>query len=168
MALFRPTAVKQNIFALTPEFLSSLGVRALLLDVDNTIASFSSHRPLPGAVEWANTLKAAGFQLVIVSNNFKRRVSAFAKEFGLPFISFAMKPFPFGYRKGMRLCRVKRRECAIIGDQIFTDVVGANLCGMRSVLLTPIEPEDGVTFRIRRHFEKGLRKKLPYRKDVIQ
>lgn len=168
MAIFRPTALGKTVTDLTPEFLSGLGVRALLLDVDNTIASYSSHRPIPGAVEWARAMVEAGFRVVIVSNNFKKRVSAFAAGFGLDFISFAMKPLPFGYLKARSLLKMKCADCAIIGDQIFTDVVGANLCGMKSVLLTPIQPEDGFTFRVRRHFEKGLRRKYETRKDVIR
>lgn len=159
MPLCRPTACKTNIFEIAPEFLRSLGVKALLLDVDNTIATYTSHKPVKGAVEWAKTLEQAGFDLVIVSNNVEKRVSAFAKRFGLPWISFAMKPFPFGYLKAKKKLGRHRKECAIIGDQIFTDVIGANLCGMKSVLLSPIEPEDGISFRIRRYFERGLRKK---------
>ena len=159
MPLCRPTACKTNIFEIAPEFLRSLGVKALLLDVDNTIATYTSHEPVKGAVEWAKALEQAGFDLVIVSNNVEKRVSAFARRFGLPWISFAMKPFPFGYLKAKKKLGRRRKECAIIGDQIFTDVIGANLCGMKSVLLSPIEPEDGISFRIRRYFERGLRKK---------
>ncbi len=166
MALFRPTAVKRNIFDLTPEFLSGLGARALLLDVDNTIATYTSHEPVSGAVEWAQSMVDAGFRVIIVSNNFKKRVSAFAAQFGLDWISFAMKPLPFGYLKACSRSGVRRGECAIVGDQIFTDVVGANLCGMKSVLLTPIEPEEGFTFRVRRHFEKGLREKFQDQKPL--
>ena len=55
-----------------------------------------------------------------------------------------------------------------MGDQIFTDVVGANLCGMKSVLLSPIEPEEGITFRVRRFFEKPLRRRLAARKDLLR
>lgn len=168
MAIFRPTAMKKSLLDLTPEFLSSLGVRALLLDVDNTVATYTSHQPAQGAVEWASKMSAAGFQVIIVSNNFKKRVSVFAAKFGLDWISFAMKPLPFGYLKARAQLKMKRLECAIIGDQIFTDVIGANLCGMKSVLLTPIEPEEGLTFRIRRFFEKPLRKKYSKRKDVLQ
>lgn len=168
MAIFRPTAMKRGIADLTPEFLQSLGVKALLLDVDNTIAAYSSHQPLPGAVEWAKGMVDAGFRVIIVSNNFKKRVAPFAAKFGLGYISFALKPFPFGYLKARALLKMKRSECAIVGDQIFTDVIGANLCGMKSVLLSPIEPEDGVTFRIRRHFEKKLRPKYKERKDVVK
>lgn len=168
MAIFRPTAMKSGILSLTPQFLNQLGVRALLLDVDNTIATYTSHQPITGAVEWARGLVDAGFRVIIVSNNYKKRVGPFAEKFGLDYISFAMKPFPFGYLKAHSLLKIKRSECAIIGDQIFTDVIGANMCGMKSILLEPIEPEEGVSFKIRRYFEKGLRPKYQKRKDVVQ
>lgn len=165
-SLFRPTALKEKVTDLSPDFLSGLKVRALLLDVDNTIASYTSHRPVPGAAEWARSMTEAGFRVIIVSNNYKKRVSAFAAEFGLDFISFALKPLPFGYLRAAARLQMKSSECAIVGDQIFTDVVGANLCGMKSVLLKPIEPENGVTFRARRYFEKGLREKYEAEKEV--
>ena len=167
MAVFRPTAVRQGLMDLTPEFLTGLGARALLLDIDNTVASYTSHEPIPGAVEWAKRMVDAGFRVLVVSNNFKKRVRAFSSKLGLDCISFAMKPFPFGYLKARRLLRMKCAECVIVGDQIFTDVVGANLCGMKSVLLTPIEEEEGFSFRARRYFEKPLRKKFQKRRDIL-
>lgn len=157
MALFRPTRLAGSVTDLTPALFQELGVTALLLDVDNTIASFTSHEPMEGAVAWARSMTEAGLSLIIVSNNYKRRVSTFAAKFGLDFISFACKPFPFGYIRAKRRLGVKARQCAIVGDQIFTDVTGANLCGMRSVLLRPIELEAGWSFRIRRYFERPLR-----------
>ena len=168
MGLLRPTAMRARVTQLTPEFLESLGVEALLLDVDNTIATYTSHTPIPGAVEWAEEMVGRGFRVIIVSNNYKKRVGPFARKFGLDFISFAIKPLPFGYLRARRRLGVKRRACAIIGDQIFTDVVGANLCGMKSVLRAPIEPEEGFTFRVRRCLEQGLRKKFTVRKDVLK
>ena len=71
-------------------------------------------------------------------------------------------------RLAAKRLRVKPQECVIIGDQIFTDIVGANLCGMKSVLLSPIEPEEGFTFKVRRHFERGLREKFSSRKEVLK
>lgn len=165
MGIFTPTAVRPRAIDLTPDFFAGLGVKAVLLDVDNTIAAYTSHEPVPGAVEWTRTLTEAGFRVLIVSNNYKKRVGPFAARFGLDFISFAMKPLPFGYLKARRRLKMKCRQCAIVGDQIFTDVVGANLCGMRSVLLTPLEPEEGFTFRVRRFFERGLRAGFEKRKD---
>lgn len=168
MGLFKPTAMKSRAGDVTPELLYGLGARAVLLDVDNTIATYTSHRPAEGAVKWAGGLSREGFRVVIVSNNYKKRVSAFAGEFGLPYISFAMKPLPFGYIRAAKMLGLRCRDCAIIGDQIFTDVVGANMCGMKSVLLEPIEPEEGWTFRVRRRLERGLREKFKLRKDVIK
>lgn len=168
MGIFKPTAMKRQAMELTPEFLEKLSIKALLLDVDNTIASYTSHEPVPGAVEWVKSMVDAGFRVIIVSNNYKKRVQPFARKFGLDCISFAIKPLPFGYLKASRQLKVRCGECAIVGDQIFTDVIGANLCGMKSVLLTPIEPEEGVTFQVRRYFEKGLRKKYLERKDVVR
>lgn len=168
MGIFQPTAMKQRVTELTPSFFEQMGVRALLLDVDNTIATYTSHEPIEGAVEWAGRMVEAGFRVIIVSNNYKKRVRPFAARFGLDCISFAIKPLPFGYLKAKSLLKVKCRECAIIGDQIFTDIVGANMCGMKSVLLAPIEPEEGFTFKLRRRFERGLRQKYISRKDVLQ
>lgn len=168
MGLFSPTVTKHRAGDVTPQLLQSLGARAVLLDVDNTIATYTSHEPVPGAVDWARGLSDAGFRVVIVSNNYRKRVAKFAARFGLGFISFAIKPLPFGYVRAARMLRFRCRDCVIIGDQIFTDVIGANLCGMKSVLLEPIEPEEGWTFRVRRYFERGLRQKFTERKDVIK
>ena len=147
MHIFQPTAVRERVTEITPQFLQSLGVRALLLDVDNTLATYTSHAPSPGALEWVKAMGEAGFRIIIISNNFKGRV---------------------GYLRAAKRLRVKPQECVIIGDQIFTDIVGANLCGMKSVLLSPIEPEEGFTFKVRRHFERGLREKFSSRKEVLK
>lgn len=168
MGLLRPTALRTRAGDITPGLLHRLGARAVLLDVDNTIATYTSHRPAPGAVRWARGLSGAGFRVVIVSNNYKKRVAAFAGEFGLPYISFAVKPLPFGYIRAAKMLGLRCGDCVIIGDQVFTDVLGANLCGMKSVLLEPMEPEEGWTFRVRRHFERGLREKFKLREDVIK
>ncbi len=103
MALFRPTAVKPRIGEVTPRLLRRLGARAVLLDVDNTIATYTSHEPIKGALEWTRELIGAGYKVVIVSNNYKKRVSAFAARFGLPYISFAIKPLPFGYVRAAKM-----------------------------------------------------------------
>jgi len=164
LALFKPTAMKKDVLEITPDFLKDLGVKAVLLDIDNTLASYKSHEPINGAVEWVKTIQNAGFKVIVVSNNFEKRVNPIAAKFGLPFITFAMKPLPFGYLRASKILGVKCRECAIIGDQIFTDVMGANLCSMKSVLLEPIEVETGFSYDIRRGLEKGMRKR--YNKTI--
>ena len=80
MGIFRPTALKNRVTEITPEFLKGLGVRALLLDVDNTLATYTSHTPTPGAVEWVRAMEAAGFQMIIISNNYKKAYRYHAEE----------------------------------------------------------------------------------------
>ncbi len=167
MGIFKPTAMKERLTAISPRLLENLEARAILLDVDNTIASYTSHEPIEGAVDWVREMVTSGFRVIIVSNNYKRRVMPFAARFGLDCISFALKPFPFGYLRARKRLKTPLKNCVIVGDQIFTDVVGANLCGMKSILLSPIEPEEGVTFQIRRRFERGFRKKFAFCEDIL-
>lgn len=168
MGILKPTVLRERVTDISPALLRQLGVRAVLLDVDNTIAPYGIHEPIPGARDWVRRLSEEGFRVVVVSNNYKKRVSAFAAKLGLDFISFALKPLPSGYLRARRMLGVRCRDCAVVGDQIFTDVAGANLCGMRSVLLSPIEPEEGLSFRVRRRLEKGLRAQFEEREDVLK
>lgn len=168
MGILKPTVLRERVTDISPALLRQMGVRAVLLDVDNTIAPYGVHEPIPGARNWVRRLSEEGFRVVVVSNNYKKRVSAFAAKLGLEYISFALKPLPSGYLRAKGMLGVRCRDCVIVGDQIFTDVVGANLCGMRSVLLSPIEPEEGLSFRIRRRLEKGLRAKFKEREDVLK
>ena len=168
MKFFQPTALRERVTDISPDLLKSLGVKALLLDVDNTLATYTSHTPSQGSLEWVRAMEDAGFRMMIISNNFKERVSSFGTMFGLDTLSFAIKPLPVGYLRAARRLGVRCRECAVIGDQIFTDIIGANLCRMKSILLSPIEPEEGFTFKARRFLERGLRKKFQTRKDVLR
>ena len=157
MDIFKPTFMVRRLSDIDADMLRKLNIRFLLLDVDNTLASYISHEPVEGAVAWVKEMQRQGFKLVIVSNNYKKRVEPFSKNFGLPFITFACKPLPFGYLKAKKLLKAPAEACAIIGDQIYTDIVGANLCGMKSVLLEPVEAERDPLFRLRRRQEKKLR-----------
>ena len=157
MALFKPTGTLHRVTDITPEMLRALSVRAIVLDVDNTMSTHGSQTPHTGVLEWTREISASGVQLIVVSNNYKKRVAPFAAQFDLPYISFACKPSPFGYLRAKRLAGVRVRDCLVVGDQIFTDVLGANLCGMKSVLLDPIAPDPAATVRFKRWLEHFLR-----------
>lgn len=165
MGLLTPTLYAKRLFDITPEILEKLGASAVLLDIDNTLASYISHEPLEGAEAWVKEMSAEGFRLIIVSNNYAERVEPFAGKFPLPFISRAYKPLPAGYIKAAKELGLRRKDCVIIGDQIYTDIIGANLCGMKSILLEPIEIETSLSFRIRRKLERGIRAKLAKKKE---
>lgn len=154
----QPTAARDKITDLTPEFIKSMGIKAVLLDVDNTITSYISKEPFPGSIELIRKLESEGISVYIVSNNkSKKRIKAVAEKFDLPFVNVAMKPLPVGFIRAKAKLRVKFSECLVVGDQIYTDIIGANLCGMKSVLLTPIEPESGWSFKLRRKHETKIR-----------
>lgn len=157
MAVFKPTGTLHRVTDITPELLGAMHIRALVLDVDNTMATHGAQTPHTGVLEWTKRMTEAGFRLVVVSNNYKKRVAPFAAQFSLPYVSFACKPSPFGYLRAKRLSGAHVRECLVVGDQIFTDILGANLCGMPSVLLDPIARDPAATVRFKRWLEHFLR-----------
>ena len=122
--LFHPFLLKKNITEITVEELQKMGVVGLLLDVDNTLTAHDSQELSPAVADWLKTVSDAGMQPLIVSNGKKKRVQPFAKKLGLPFTASAAKPLPFGFLRAARSLGLKRRQCAVIGDQICTDVFG--------------------------------------------
>ncbi|MDD2362106.1 MAG: YqeG family HAD IIIA-type phosphatase [Oscillospiraceae bacterium] len=162
MSLLYPDMLKNRITDITPDDLKKLGVCGLLLDVDNTLTTHGSQVLDPAISDWIDNMKSLGFIPTIVSNAPPGRVAPFAKRLGLRYISFACKPFPIGFIRGARRLGLKRKECVAIGDQTFTDIIGANLAGVHSIQLLPILPEHQITLRFKRRFEGYILKR--YRK----
>lgn len=158
MSLFSSDAVFRRITDIDIGFLKQNNIGTLLLDVDNTLSTHHGTELVDGLTEWIDIMKANGIGLVVVSNSRRWRIEPFAAKIGLPFVSLACKPLPFGYRKAVKMLDAEKRKCAIVGDQIFTDVFGANLFRIKSLLVRPIKLEDGMSFRIRRYFEKKILK----------
>ena len=165
MALFLPTAAVETLLEITPEMLEAMGVNTVLLDVDNTLALHGSQKPFPGSVEWTHEMRRRGFRMIIMSNNFEKRVAPFAAQYGLPFLSFSIKPFPAAYYRAVHKLGAKRSQAVAVGDQIFTDVVGANLSFMKSILLTPRGTETGWSIRLRRAMERPIRRRIAQREQ---
>jgi HAD superfamily (subfamily IIIA) phosphatase, TIGR01668 len=158
VALFLPSVAVDKVTDVTPQLIRAMKVRAVILDVDNTLADNGSQIPLQGTLEWAKSMRAQGVEMIIMSNNFRERVAPFAAKFDLPFLCVSMKPLPFAYRRAARKMGVRVRDVVVVGDQIFTDVIGANLAFMKSILLVPVSRETSVSFKIRRALEKPLRR----------
>lgn len=160
MALFLPTAAVERVTDIRPDMIYAMKARAIILDVDNTLAVHGSPEPFAGTVEWVRSMERAGIRVVIMSNNFKRRVEPFAAKYRLPFLCFAMKPLPFSYWKAAEKMGVRRSGAVAVGDQIFTDVVGANLARMKSILLVPADEESTFSFWLRRKLEQPIRRRI--------
>ncbi|HCC35819.1 MAG TPA: YqeG family HAD IIIA-type phosphatase [Ruminococcaceae bacterium] len=159
MSLFLPDLIKKNITEITAGELREKGIGGLLLDVDNTLAIHGSQEPFEGVDRWLSDMRVAGIKLMILSNARKKRVAPFAKTISLPFRSFSVKPFPWSYLRACRKIGLRRRETAIVGDQIITDTIGGNLCGIYTVLVMPPREETSFTGKLKRGFEKWLLKR---------
>lgn len=144
-----------SVVDLTPELLGGLGISALLLDVDCTLKRYTEDMPSPEVLAWLRRMREAGICLCLLSNGKERRISKFAAGVGLPYIAMALKPFPCGCLRAAREFGLDRKKTAMVGDQVFADIVAGNLAGMASVLATPIHPEEEHWFtRVKRPFEK--------------
>lgn len=152
--MFTPDLILNRITDLTPDILKQLKVRAMILDVDNTLSTHGNPIPYEGVTEWLAQMKNSGFSMIISSNNFAKRVAPFAQSLGLPFISMSCKPFPFGLNRAIKQFSVQRSEIAIVGDQVFTDILGGNLVGIQTILVEPIEAENGFLFQCKRFVER--------------
>ena len=157
MSLFFPTVYRRRITDVTAEDLHRLGAKALLLDVDNTLTTHDAPNLTDEVKSWLSQRQADGFVLLIVSNNREERVAPFAEKIGLPFYAHARKPLPFGFRAAAKQAGVHSKQCVVIGDQIFTDMLGANLAGIPSVLLEPIQMETQQKFIVfKRKIERPM------------
>lgn len=142
MSLFHATLYRRRITDITLDDLSVLGVRGLLLDVDNTLTEHGSQYLADDVRQWLETMKQAGIALTVVSNSWEWRVAPFAEKIGLRHTSLSLKPSPLGFWRGIRRLGLKKHEVAAVGDQLFTDIVGANLAGVKCIRLEPIKPEE--------------------------
>ena len=136
--LIYPNSYFKKIQEITIEFLQKNKIKALILDMDNTLIDYKKN--MPKEIEkWAKELKGQGTKLYIVSNtNNKAKVESVANKLEIPYIFFAKKPLKGGFKKAQEALKEKPENIAIVGDQIFTDVIGGNRCHMHTILVEPI------------------------------
>jgi len=138
----------------TPTRLRELGISALVIDLDNTLVPPHTARPTEEALAWLRTQEEAGIRVYLVSNNTEERVNAFCEGTTLPHIHRGAKPLPFGIIKAMNAMGASRKTCALLGDQILTDVLAARFAGIRMLMVKPMVMETGTFFKMKRAFER--------------
>lgn len=159
MAVFKPTYYKHRLTDLSVAELKNRGIHTLLLDVDNTLSTHHNPEPDEGIPAFLAQMKEAGVGLIIVSNSRRGRVEPFAKKLGIDFFSLCKKPLPFRLNKAIKQMGADKKGMMLCGDQIFTDMPAGNLCGVKTLLLDPIEEEAGWSFRLRRAIERPMRRR---------
>lgn len=158
--MFKPNIKLKKITDITVPLLEKYGINALILDVDNTLSTHHGQVLTEGLQQWLELMRENSIKMTVLSNSKSKRLEPFAKKIGLDYISLGLKPLPFGFWRALKRLNTKRKTTAIVGDQIFTDVLGGNIVGLKTIMLTPIKPETSLRFRIKRKLESYLIKLL--------
>ena len=157
--MLKPKAQFDKVTDITVNFLRKNNIKAVILDVDNTLMDLD-RKPLENIEKWVNSLKKENIKVCIASNSIKKgKISKIAKKLDLPFIYFSTKPLKRGLKKAKNIVQEKNENIAEIGDQLFTDVLGANRMKMFSILTKPISGEKTKLGALKRKIEKIYLKK---------
>lgn len=167
MKLFKnlyPDLVYDKINDIDLEMLRSKGIKAFILDIDNTLVVPHTD-PDENAVSFVNKLKEKNFKVIIVSNNIYERAERFAKGVGCGFVCDKNKPSKKPFISALGKINAKAAETAVVGDQLFTDVLGGNRMKMTTILVSPVTEDKEFFVRLKRMAEKPFLKKIMKNKE---
>lgn len=154
-----PKLYCKNVTKITPEFLKENDIKALILDIDNTLLDFDL-KIVEGLEDWYREIKNNNIKCIILSNSNKTtKVKMVAELLGINYIKFALKPLKRGFKLAQKQLDVPNENIAVVGDQIFTDVIGANRSKMFSILVEPLAEKDLWMTRFKRPLENLVIKK---------
>ena len=136
---FLPKLMTDALTDITPELLKQRGIRLLMLDFDNTIVPYTTSVPAEQMDRWLRDMLKTDITVCVVSNSRKPRVQVFCKKYGMPCITHARKPFSKGIKECLAKFQIPGSQAALVGDQIFTDTLGANSAGVQSILVKAID-----------------------------
>ena len=156
MNSLKPSIYQKDIFNINYNKLLKQNIKNLLFDIDNTISSTKDELPSKEVQKLFKELKEKGFNVFIITNALKRRANKFQEALNVKTYHFSMKPSPRNYNKIIKENNLKYNECAAIGDQLYTDVKGANNLGILSILVDPISKHEFITTKINRIKENKL------------
>ena len=154
--LFKPTYWLKSVLQIDAEFLAKNNVKALVLDLDNTLSMHGNPAAEEGVTEWLEQMRALGIKMRVVSNNTTKRVAPLAAKLGLEFTANGAKPLTFGITRAMKAMNSDKQSTLVVGDQIFTDIMAGNFKGVRTVLVEPFHLEKTWTFKLKRKLESAV------------
>lgn len=154
--LLRPDDIVEHVGLITPEFLAARGLRGLLVDLDNTLVPYGSFDDREEALTWVEETRGAGIRLLMHSNATNARAAEWMARLGLEGVGMAAKPNPRGFAAAARALDLPPHQVGMVGDQVFTDVLGANLAGMHTVLVHPLADNALLHTRLARRLERRV------------
>ena len=144
---FVPDIMFENALDIEPDFLIAKGIRAVILDIDNTLVTYGVAEPTEEVIAWIDALKSAGLGVAIASNNHAPRVDLFNQKIGVFATCESKKPSSKAVKAACEHFCLKPEETAVIGDQIFTDVWCARNAGALAILVKPIPYPENLFFK---------------------
>lgn len=153
-SLLCPNLILNSLHDLEHETLKELGIKGIIFDLDNTIIPWDRQDMSLEMVERLNDLLSEGFKICLLSNNMGKRVKSIANIFGIPFVSRAYKPAKSGFRNAVTAMELSSDQVAVIGDQLFTDILGGNRVGLVTIWVRPLSAQEFIGTKITRQLEK--------------
>lgn len=160
LELFRPQEYLSSVYELDVAALWGKGLRGLLVDLDNTLLPRDSNATSAKLKQWLEEIISTGFKVCIVSNNWSNRVEGVAEELGVPMVARAAKPRRQAFHQGMQYMGTQADETAVIGDQMFTDILGGNRTGLYTILVKPLTNQELLQTRLLRRLERRILRRL--------
>ena len=167
LKLLYPKQHLNSIFELDTAELRRLGIEGIIADMDNTLVPWNDRTVYPRLANWLDGLKKEGFRICIVSNNSADRGGQLARDLDIPAFWYAVKPRRRAFRKALIELNLPASAVAVLGDQIFTDVLGGNRMGLYTILVTPISDKEFIWTKLMRQFERLILRHLQ-RKNLIR
>ncbi len=164
--LLTPKLYVESIYALDLNYLKERDIKGIIADLDNTLVPWNTDDVCSELKEWIKNVREKQFKLCIVSNNSRERGEPLSYQLDVPAYWKAVKPRRKTFRKALKEMRLKAEEVAVVGDQIFTDVLGGNRLGLYTILVKPIDKKEFIGTRFVRRIEKIVLTIL-YRKGKI-
>lgn len=158
---FAPTAYIPRIEQLAFSKLCADGVRGIIVDLDNTLVGYRANEPAQAIVDWIAAARAHGVKVVMVTNNATQWAREIAAHLAIPIVARARKPLRRGFTRALRIMELPPSEVVVIGDQLFTDVLGAKLSGLRAILVDPLVRRDPWNTLPLRLLERALLREFP-------
>ena len=158
--LLKPNIYLESVFMIDREMLKENSIKGIIIDIDNTLVPWGAKNINDKSGRLIEQLRKDGFRICILSNNTKKRVDEFNKDLNLPAVYNAGKPRKPAYKKALELLQTEISNTAVIGDQIFTDVLGGNRVGLFTILVNPISTKEFFGTRLVRILERFVLKRI--------
>ena len=161
-----PDLYVKSLMEIPLDELQALNKKAFILDLDNTVTEWNSNHITQEVIDWFVVIQKEGFKACILSNNGEQRVVKVARQLGIPFLHRAQKPRRGAFYRAIKLLEVTPEQTVVIGDQIFTDILGGNRAGLFTILVVPINKREFMGTKISRAMEyfvlRRLKKKMEH------